>query len=105
MGCTSSRSIDPGYISAPIPIPSSAQHPLPHSSYGHSYPPPPQAHSGGLDRSNAIPLPPSRAGSGYHPHAPPVPQLRPYQFPTQSFAPRDLPPGHPFANPYEKYMP
>ncbi|WVW84781.1 hypothetical protein I302_106816 [Kwoniella bestiolae CBS 10118] len=87
MGCLSSKHIDPRMISQPVPIPS--QHPTYsttfHQQQQHHYPPsnhiPPQLHQ---DTS---------------------PQLRPYQFPTQSFENRGLPPGHPFANPYSRYMP
>ncbi|WWC70861.1 uncharacterized protein I206_104813 [Kwoniella pini CBS 10737] len=87
MGCTSSKSIDPRYISGPIPIPSTSYN-------NHSYPPP-HNHHDTYSQSNPTP----QFNSPFESH------LRPYQFPTYSFAPRDLPPDHPFANPYQNYMP
>ncbi|WWC96198.1 hypothetical protein V866_003065 [Kwoniella sp. B9012] len=85
MGCFSSKHIDPRMISDPVPIPSQSHQPYPstyHRQQHHAYPP---------------------SAARYDHDTPP--QLRPYQFPTQSFEPRGLPPGHPFANPYSKYMP
>ncbi|KAK6908095.1 hypothetical protein L486_07469 [Kwoniella mangroviensis CBS 10435] len=87
MGCFSSKHIDPRMISEPVPIPSQSHQPYP-STNQQQYP---EQHA----------YPPSAAR--YDQDTPP--QLRPYQFPTRSFEPRGLPPGHPFANPYSKYMP
>ncbi|WWC88474.1 uncharacterized protein L201_003385 [Kwoniella dendrophila CBS 6074] len=88
MGCCSSRSIDPEMISSPIPIISSS--PSYNNQPNNHYPYP-------ASSSSIMPQ--------YTFQNPSPSQLGSYSFPTQSFAPKDLPPGHPFANPYSHYMP
>ncbi|WRT67876.1 uncharacterized protein IL334_004850 [Kwoniella shivajii] len=88
MGCFSSKGIDPGMISLPISAPSQFQH---QQSYAHGY-----------DHGQEDYYPPQASSS--HSGSAMSPRLGSYQFPTHSFA-QNLPPEHPFANPYHRYMP